>query len=90
MNAFATLVRNRRLQLGKTQRQIAEAVGIKSSDFICLIEKGTRRLDLDRLPRLAQALELDLVELCRPAFEARAPQLAAALFAVPSVQEVQQ
>jgi len=79
MNAFAALIRHRRLQLGKTQKQIAEAIGIKCPDFISLCEQGHRRLDLDRLPRLAQALELDLAELWPQALAARAPKLAAAV-----------
>jgi transcriptional regulator with XRE-family HTH domain len=85
------MIRTRRLAMGKSQRQVAEAIGIKSSDFICLVEKGRRGLHLDHIPQLAQVLEVDPAELCRLALEARAPQLAAVIFAAaPAVAEVQQ
>jgi transcriptional regulator with XRE-family HTH domain len=79
---LSTLLRQRRLELGLTQRQVADALGIKSPDFICLVEKGRKRLELDRIPQLAQVLTLDVLEVCRQALEERAPALAAALAGV--------
>jgi transcriptional regulator with XRE-family HTH domain len=76
--------------LGKTQRQIADAIGIKCPDFVSLVENGRRRFRLDHIPRLAQVLEVDPPELCRLALEARVPQLAAELFRAPeAMPEVQ-
>ena len=79
MTAFAALIRTRRLELGKTQKQIADAIGIKCPDFVCLVEQGRRRLHLNRLPRLAEALELDLAQLWQLLLATLAPELAAAL-----------
>jgi transcriptional regulator with XRE-family HTH domain len=76
---LSTLLRQRRLELGLTQRQVADALGIKSPDFICLVEKGRKRLELDRVPQLARVLSVDVGELCRMALEERAPAFAAAL-----------
>jgi transcriptional regulator with XRE-family HTH domain len=76
---LSTLLRQRRLELGLTQRQVADALGIKSPDFICLVEKGRKRLELDRVPQLARVLTLDVIEVCRQALKERAPAFAAAL-----------
>jgi transcriptional regulator with XRE-family HTH domain len=81
VSLFCENIRQRRLELGRTQREVAAAIGISSADFISLVEQGHRRLELERVPALAQVLELDPALLCRQALEARAPQFAAHLFA---------
>jgi transcriptional regulator with XRE-family HTH domain len=83
-NGFAKLslreiIRRRRQDLGLTQLDVARATGIASPDFISLVEKGVRRLDLDRIPQLVQLLRLDAVELCKLALEEQYPVLTAAL-----------
>ena len=78
-NNFTSFIRSRRIQLSKTQAQIARHCGINSPDFICLVEAGRRNLQLDRIPQLAEALEVDAALLCRMALNARAPRFAAAL-----------
>lgn len=80
MPAFHEVIRSRRLQLHRTQRQVASAIGLQSPDFLGLVEGGRRRFDLDRIPALAAALELDPGQLCRLALAASAPRCAAALF----------
>lgn len=87
--SFAETIRNRRLELGRTQREVACAVGIASPDFIGLVESGKRRLDLDRVPALAKVLEVDPGPLCRQALAERAPRLAAQLFGTEAVPDEQ-
>lgn len=43
-----------------TQRDVARAMGMKSEDFIGMVEAGIRRLDVERLPDLAKVLRLPL------------------------------
>ena len=76
---FCRFLRHRRLQLGITQAEVAAAAGIASPDFISLVEQGRRRLELERVPRLARLLQLDPAELCRMALVDRAPHFAAQL-----------
>jgi transcriptional regulator with XRE-family HTH domain len=74
-SSFSRLIRSRRLQIGKTQGQVADGVGV-TSDCIALGERGHRRLELDRIPALADdALDIDRNILCQHALEVRAPQL---------------
>lgn len=73
------LIRKRRQELGITQNDIAKAVGVTSPDFICLVEKGVRRLDLDRIPTLAELLRVDPAELCALALGEQFPMLAQTL-----------
>lgn len=78
------LLRKRRDALGLTQLDVARAVGVTSPDFISLVEKGIRNLDLDRVPRLAEVLRVDSPELCRIALEEQYPLLAHALLQTPA------
>jgi len=71
-NPFGTFVRTRRRELGMTQRQVAQAVGV-TPEAITLIEAGRRQPELERVPALADALETDRQTLCRLALETRAP-----------------
>lgn len=84
---FATFIRNRRLELGKTQRQVADYIGVRCPDFLCLVEQGRRRLELERIPLLAHVLETDARTLCRLALESRAPRFCAQLLGHSSSQE---
>ncbi len=77
---FSQFIRQRRLELGKTQKQVAGVLGT-TADFVTLAEAGERRIDLDRIPLLADALEVDRGELCLWALSERAPVLFGELFA---------
>ena len=81
---FTRFLRQRRQELAKTQAQIAQACGL-SEMSITLVEGGRRRLALERVPRLAQVLQVDPTELCLLALRCRYPELTAAL----AVGEVQ-
>jgi transcriptional regulator with XRE-family HTH domain len=78
MTDFAYFIRQRRLQLSKTQAQVAAACGI-TAPAITLIESGRRRMALEHIPALAQVLETNPGELCRLALEVCLPDFAAAL-----------
>jgi transcriptional regulator with XRE-family HTH domain len=75
---FSRFLRRRRNELAKTQAAIARACGLTEIS-ITLIEAGRRRLDLERVPRLAEALEVPPNELCLLALRCRYPQLTEAL-----------
>jgi len=77
-------IRRRRRELSLTQQEVATRVGV-TADHITLVEGGYRRLDLDRIPDLADALRLDRTELCREALEERAPALYRELFSFPDI-----
>lgn len=42
-----------------TQRQIADRVGFKQANIISMMKQGDTRVPLNRIPALAQALEID-------------------------------
>ena len=72
-------IRERRQFLNRTQKEIAEQIGVTSAQ-ITLVEMGERRLDLDRVHMLADALEVERTALCRQALWERAPHLYQELF----------
>jgi len=76
---LSRLIRHRREELNLTQAEVATKVGV-TSDAITLVELGYRRLDLDRIPALADALKLNRRQLCRQALQERAPELYQQLF----------
>lgn len=76
---FSRLIRRRREELNLTQAEVAEKIGL-TTDAITLVELGYRRLDLDHIPALAEALRLNRRQLCRQALQERAPQLYRELF----------
>jgi transcriptional regulator with XRE-family HTH domain len=71
---FCHRIRQRRQQLNLTQAEVANRLGV-TADCVTLVELGYRRFDLDRIPVLADALNLNRRQLCREALKARAPQL---------------
>ena len=83
-NDFTRFLRRRRQELDKTQLEIAEACGLTVMS-ITLVEAGRRRLALERVPRLAQVLQVPPAGLCLLALRCRYPELTAALTA-PEVQ----
>jgi transcriptional regulator with XRE-family HTH domain len=54
---FVYRVRRRRQVLGKSQRAIAQAIGMQPSQYSRLESGGNRLMDTDQLKRLAEALE---------------------------------
>jgi transcriptional regulator with XRE-family HTH domain len=75
---FSRFLRRRREELAKTQAEIAHSCGLTEMS-ITLVEAGRRRLSLERVPRLAAALQVAPAELCLLALRCRYPELAATL-----------
>ena len=73
--SVAETMRRRREELGWSQEEVAEQLGL-TADFVSLCERGLRRVGLDRIPRLAEILELNAKELAVLALTEEAPQLA--------------
>lgn len=65
-NRFAAQIRSARLAAGLTQSALAERLG-KSSSWVAAAEKGRRRIFINDLPGIADALGIDLRELLRRA-----------------------
>jgi transcriptional regulator with XRE-family HTH domain len=78
--SLAGVIRFRRKELGLTQAVVAQALDIKSSEFIGMVENGYRSLELNKIPRLAHVLELNRERLCRLALFEHAPQFALSVF----------
>jgi transcriptional regulator with XRE-family HTH domain len=77
------LLRSRRQALGLTQWQIAQELGV-GPETISLWEKGSRRMELNRVPRLAAVLRLNPKDLCQTALAEWHPAFFAGLFPAPS------
>lgn len=50
-------IKERRLELGLTQLELAQKMGYKSRAAICKVEKGEDNITSDRITRFAKALE---------------------------------
>ena len=68
MKAVPTNVRLRRLELGLTQQQLAEAVGYRSRSAIAKIESGASEVPLSKLVPLARALDTTVERLLEGSF----------------------
>jgi transcriptional regulator with XRE-family HTH domain len=68
-------LRAKRLERGLTQEALCERAGL-SLDAVTRIERGSRVPKLDTLERLADALDVSLVDLVRSDVPARAPAVA--------------
>jgi len=65
-------IRNARIQLSLSQRQLAEAMGFSAPQIISQIEKGERQIKAGELVNLAKTLHLDISQLLS-ADEAKPP-----------------
>ncbi|PSL17607.1 helix-turn-helix domain-containing protein [Shimia abyssi] len=54
---------------GLTQREIADRIGLKHPNVICMIKQGTTRVPLNRIPALSQTLGMDEKEFLILAIE---------------------
>lgn len=54
----ADIVFARRGELALSQRELAERIGLRSTNFITMIEKGRAQVPLDRAVEIAKALEM--------------------------------
>ena len=79
--AFNVYIQRRRLELGLSEEQVAQKLGLKGAEAICQVESGQCSLPLDVIPDLADALRLDRTEFCRVFLEKTAIRFNKALFA---------
>ena len=61
---FGRVIYQRRNDLGLTLNEVGTRAGFASGDYISLIERGKRAPDLDKVPFLADALQMDARTLC--------------------------
>lgn len=73
------LLRRRREELSLLQSQVAEMLHV-TAECVCRWEDGGRRMELSKVPRLAEALQLDTKALCAKALAEFHPLFYAALF----------
>ena len=73
------LLRRRREELSLYQTQVAEALHV-TPECIGQWECGRRRMELSKLPRIAEALQLNAKDLCAKALLEFHPLVHAALF----------
>lgn len=60
---------------GKTQRELAREIGFDRPNIVSMIKTGETKLPLDRVPAVAQALEVDPAYLMRLALCEYEPEL---------------
>ena len=72
-------LRRRREELHLRQADVAEALGV-SAEAVCLWESARRRVELCKVPRLAQTLQMDPRELCFTALEEYHPAFFQGIF----------
>ena len=73
------LLRRRRKELRLRQADVARALNV-SPEAITLWEAGRRRMELSKIPRLAETLQMDPRELCVKALEEFHPLFHRTLF----------
>ena len=56
-------IKNRRIELGLTQLDLAKKIGYNSRSMISLIESGQRALDVDQMIPLTQALQCSISDI---------------------------
>lgn len=76
---LSALLRSRRDTLRLRQHQIGDALRVRP-ESVGYWERGKRRIELDKLPRLAKILQLNPQDLCRMALREFHPALYHALF----------
>lgn len=80
-------IRHRRQELQLTHQQLADLIEVSPS-FISLIESGHRRLDLNRVAQLADALETNRTYFCLMAALEGKPALFQEIFGEPLLAEI--
>ena len=84
---LSCFIRRRRAELQLTHQQLADLIQV-SPGFVSLVESGHRRLDLDRIPQLADALETDRTYLCWMAVIEGKPVIFQELFGEPVLADI--
>jgi hypothetical protein len=69
-------------RLGRTQREIARDAGIPSRNFISMMKAGNSKVPLRRVPALAAALDVPVIDLLWRCLQAYEPEVVKILEAV--------
>lgn len=56
-------IKNRRIELGMTQQELAKKIGLADRSSIAKIETGDRPIRVEQLAEVASALKIDVQEL---------------------------
>ncbi len=56
MKTIGNFIKNKRIEAGYTQAQLAKACGLKFDSAICKIENGTKKVDWEDLGKIANVL----------------------------------
>jgi transcriptional regulator with XRE-family HTH domain len=80
MSKFADVIRQQRQRKGWSQAELAEKIGAKSGSFVTLVEAGKRGVNIDDIPSIANALELDGSALTKLYIHDRYPHVYTVLF----------
>ena len=72
-------IRKLRETSGWSQRQLAEKLGYESDTAIHLIERGKRKLTLDKIQLLSEIFRVDIKELVEGNTDSSAPDIKVAL-----------
>lgn len=75
-----SVVKHFRERRNMSQRDLSKAMGHSSPEWTSMIEIGARKLDIDRVPRLAQILQISPKDLAMLAFAQYYPATYRALF----------
>lgn len=74
-NHFGPFIRQRRRELSLTQREVAAALKVSAPEFVGMIESGLRKPNFERLPALAEVLQVPILEMIQMAFADVYPSL---------------
>ncbi|MFH1830883.1 MAG: helix-turn-helix transcriptional regulator [Pseudomonadota bacterium] len=61
--ALGKRIRLLRLQVGLTQQELAEAIGVESPSYVSMIERGMTSPSYELLVRIAKVLKVELKDL---------------------------
>lgn len=64
---------------GKTNRQIAEEIGLASVNMVSMMRHGAKNVPLALVPKLAHSLDIETKSLLRAILEQDKPKILAAL-----------
>jgi len=74
-NHFGPFIRKRRRELSLTQREVAAARKVSAPEFVGMIEAGLRKPNFERLPALAEVLQVPVLDMIQMAFADVYPSL---------------
>ena len=79
-NTVGAIVRRFRTLRNMTQLELSKAMGHRTPEWAGMIEAGQRTIDLDRVPRLAEILNINVADLTKHCLFEYYPTAANALF----------